>query len=65
MATATDDEEEFLDDADIEDPWKRMKNLGPALELIADEEDPQRVTQARRLLWSLEMRIKEEADVDD
>lgn len=59
MSTGADTGDEFLDDADIDDPWERMGRLGGAIEIVANEQDVRKVTQARRLLESLEMRIKE------
>lgn len=56
---STENDDGVLDDASIEDPWERMQRLGGALELVARERDPQRVTEARRLLESLEDRIQE------
>lgn len=51
-----------LDDASIDDPWDRLRRLGGALEVIADREDAQKVTEARRLVESLEQRIQEADD---
>lgn len=52
-------EDEVLDDADIDDPWERAQRLGGALEIVASNQDERKLTQARRLLESLEQRIKD------
>lgn len=52
-------DEPVLDDASIENPWERMERLGGSLEVIARNERADKVTEARRLLESLEQRIKE------
>lgn len=59
MSADTDRDDDVLDDADIDDPWERMGRLGGAIEIVATQRDPRKVTQARRLLESLEQRIKE------
>lgn len=48
-----------LDDCTAE-PWERVRRVGPALELVADERDVRQLQKARRLLESLEQRIQEE-----
>lgn len=52
--------EDLLDDADLDDPWERMERLGGAIEIVANRREERKVTQARRLLQSLEQRIKED-----
>lgn len=52
--------EEYLDDSDIDDPWDRMDRLGKALQVVASQENTEKVTPARQLLQSLEQRIKDE-----
>lgn len=59
------DTEDVLDDASIEDPWRRMERLGGALEIVALKQDPQQVTRARQLLESLEQRVQEGTDGRD
>ena len=54
------DADDQLDDADLDNPWDRMQRLGGALEIVAAEQDPRKVTEARQLLQSLEARIKED-----
>lgn len=65
MAATAEDEEEYLDDADIEDPWDRMDRLGGALQAVARNRNREKVTPARQLMESLEQRIKEADDVND
>lgn len=54
--------EQYLDDSDIGDPWDRMDRLGKALQVVADQENTEKVTPARQLLQSLEQRIKEQEE---
>lgn len=59
------DNESLLDDASIENPWRRLERLGGALEIVALQQDVQKVTQARQLLESLEQRLQEGDDGND
>ncbi|WP_254841102.1 hypothetical protein [Natronomonas marina] len=44
------------------DPWDRVRRLGGSLEVIAENRDEERLTEARRLLDSLEQRLTEGSD---
>lgn len=59
------DTEDILDDASIEDPWRRMERLGGALEIVALQQNVEKVTRARQLLESLEQRVQEGTDGRD
>lgn len=51
--------ESVLDDASIDDPWERMQRLGGAIEVIAANQNGEKVTPARQLLESLEQQLEE------
>lgn len=50
------------DDVTFDDPWERLQNAAPCLEMICENEDIEKLRRYRMLIQSLEQRIQEGED---